>query len=466
MQYTESPQTSHRIDDIDVTSDSLTSRAGLAVFIRYLAALSIFPVLEQFFGRIRKSSKGQPIVEIFKQLFVFLADGTSRHLTRFDALKKDVGYAQTVESDPKQLLSSHAVKRFFKAFSLPLVHAFRKLLRHLFLWRLSIVEPAVVVLGLDTVVLDNDDANRRHGVTPTYKKVKGFQPLQLSWQRYVVDAIFRRGDKHSNHGKEAIQILRHAVEAIRTHYRKDVPILVRMDSGFFDEKLFQALEELGVAYICAGRLYDPIRQRAREQPEWQIYENDHQQWRLFEFEDQRGSWEVARRAIYSQPLDEDRQKILEFARPDLVIYTNLGRGQSIDGLLRQAGHADWLEAAQILGLYHERGRDELVHRAMKEFADQKLPFKRFGPNMAYYFTMLVAFFLFEAFKEDVCAEVVPVQAYPTAVRRRIFDQAGKIVHHAGRITLKVTQAIWDQLKLDRLWEKAHTPPPIPAFCTV
>ena len=141
-----------------------------------------------------------------------------------------------------------------------------------------------------------------------------------------------------------------------------------------------------------------------------------------------------------------------------------GQGQRIDELLSQVGHADWLDAVKILGLYHERGRDELVHRAMKEFADEKLPFKRFGPNMAYYSTMLVAFFLFEAFKEDVCSEVVPVESYPTTLRRRIFDQAGKIVRHAGEIVLKFTQAVWDQLKLDSLWRKAHTPPPINALC--
>ena len=46
--------------------------------------------------------------------------------------------------------------------------------------------------------------------------------------------------------------------------------------------------------------------------------------------------------------------------------------------------------------------DELVHRALKDFASQTLPFKRFAPNAAYYYTLLVAFFLYECFKEDVC----------------------------------------------------------------
>lgn len=98
MQYTETPSSSHRIEEIGVISDSLTSRARLIPLVRYLAELSIFPVLESLFGRIHKNSKGQRIVEIFKQLFVFFADGTAQHLIRFDALRKDPDDARTVGS--------------------------------------------------------------------------------------------------------------------------------------------------------------------------------------------------------------------------------------------------------------------------------------------------------------------------------------------------------------------------------
>lgn len=452
----------HTIAKIEVTEDSLTGRAGLNLFVRYLSNIEIYPLFEQLFGRLRKSRKGQPIVEIFKQILVFFLDGTHHHLTYFDALKKDSGYAGILECSPQQLLSSHAVKRFFKAFSLPVVHFFRKLLRELFLWRLRLAQPDVVLLGLDSMVLDNDEAEKRHGVSPTYKKVKGFQPLQLVWKRHIIDAIFRRGDRHCNYGQDAIKMIRLSVEAIRTHYRADVPIVIRMDSGFFDEQVFQACEKLGIGYVCGGRLYEVIRKRVQGTPSegWTIFERQPQQWRYVEFEDKREAWGRERRAIFSQPLYEDSQRLLEFARPDTLIYTNLGRGEKIDELLRQAGNAGLIDASEILSIYHGRGADELVHRGLKDFASEQLPFLRFGPNMAYYFTMLVALFLFETFKEDVCSEVIPVESYPTTVRRRLFDQAGKIVRHSGEIALKVTQVLWDQLKLPMLWKKSHTPSPI------
>ena len=61
------------------------------------------------------------------------------------------------------------------------------------MWRLQIEKPELIKLGVDTMVLDNDAARKREGVEPTYKKVKGFQPLQMFWGRYLVDAIFRNG---------------------------------------------------------------------------------------------------------------------------------------------------------------------------------------------------------------------------------------------------------------------------------
>ena len=151
--------------------------------------------MERLFGGIRKSDKGQPVAEMFKQGFCFLMDCTSRHLVYFDALKKDAGYAAGIETAPADMLSSHAVKRFFGAFSWYRLWLFRTLLQQLFLWRVKMVKPEVIVLGLDTMVMDNDEAQKRHGVQHTYKKVKGFQPLQLTWGRLAIDAVFRGGQQ-------------------------------------------------------------------------------------------------------------------------------------------------------------------------------------------------------------------------------------------------------------------------------
>jgi hypothetical protein len=448
------------IDNIDVTDDTLTSRGGLSLFVRYLRGIALYPHLERLFGTIRKTAKGQPVCEVFKQLFCFLLDGTSRHLVAFDRLKKDEGYAGAIESEPAAMLSSHAVKRFFKAFWWPRIYLFRHLLQRLFLWRLQMVEPLVVVLGLDTMVMDNSEAAKRHGVKPTYKKVKGFQPLQMSWGRFIVDAVFRAGDKHSNHADTAEKMVRHVVKKIRKHYRECVPIIVRLDSGFFDQKLFRVFEELEIGYICCGKLYGDLTAYVASLAPgvWSRYQKGEIAWDFVEFGDRRGSWKVFRRAIFCRPLCEQRQYLLEFARPDRVLYTNLGRSELIDERLAACGMLDLVKPEAVIETYHGRGSDELIHRALKDFSAEELPFKRFAQNAAFYYTMLVAFFLYETFKEDVCIPVVKLTSYATTLRRRVIDIAAKVVRHAGKITLKVTTATWKGLNFGELWHRSGAPP--------
>lgn len=42
-------------------------------------------------------------------------------------------------------------------------------------------KPEVIVLHLDTMVLNNDGAKKREGCNVTYKRILGFQPLQINW---------------------------------------------------------------------------------------------------------------------------------------------------------------------------------------------------------------------------------------------------------------------------------------------
>jgi hypothetical protein len=96
----------------------------------------------------------------------------------------------------------------------------------------------------------------------------------MNWGRFIVDAVFRGGDKHSNHGDTVLNMIRHMVIKIKRDYRWDVPIVIRMDSGFFDQKIFHLCEALQVGYVCGGKMYDNIKQVAAN---W-----DEKRWARFE----------------------------------------------------------------------------------------------------------------------------------------------------------------------------------------
>ncbi len=469
---------SQRINTIETTSDTITGRGGLTLFSRYLEQCGIFALLETPFGTLRKSAKGLAVWVVFKQVFCFLLDGTSRHISYFDHLKEDAGYAAGIEILPTEMASSHTIKRFFRRFGWWHGRPFRWIMERLFVWRLKQKQPDIIELYIDTMVMDNDEAKKRHGVQSTYKKVKGFQPLQIIWDGKVIDGIFRGGKKHGNANKTVVNMIIKLVTLIRREYREDVTIILRCDSGFFDEANFAEFDALDIGFIASGKMYQGVKEHAetasgnpddvKEHADsvfeslWKTYNNGHQLWSYLEFGFRCTSWTHFYRAMYTRPLyDENNdQMLLEFARPENVILTNIGINDDVLKHCSPQQKAHWLDADTLIGSYHQCGKDELTHRGLKDFGFEQLPFKRFGANSAFYYCMLMAFFLFETFKEDVLQEVIPVTSYASTVRRHVLDIAAKIVKTGHTIILKVSQAIMDRLQFTVLWRKCQNPPPM------
>jgi len=70
----------------------------------------------------------------------------------------------------------------------------------------AIEKPDLLELGIDTMVMDNDEAEKREGV----------QPFQIIWKNKIVDAIFRGGKKHGNHGTTVARMVMELVRLIRS----------------------------------------------------------------------------------------------------------------------------------------------------------------------------------------------------------------------------------------------------------
>jgi len=93
-----------------------------------------------------------------------LYDETSQHLTYFDQLKGDAGYTAVIENSLEEMVCSHQVKRFFKAFCWLCGGVFRRILKRLFIWRLKIERQEKIELTIDVMILDSDEAEERHEV--------------------------------------------------------------------------------------------------------------------------------------------------------------------------------------------------------------------------------------------------------------------------------------------------------------
>lgn len=77
-------------------------------------------------------------------------------------------------------------------------------------------------------------------------------------------------------------------------------------------------------------------------------------------------------------MDKDGQLLLEFVRPEAVIYTNLGMGAKIDGMLKQAGHGLLLDIESIIASRMAAERMIWCIERSKISPAKTLPFKRFA----------------------------------------------------------------------------------------
>ncbi len=118
-----------RINKVEVTTDTLTGRGGMVLFVRYIERAGIFTLPVNSFGYIRRSRKGASIPNIFKQVMCFLYDGTSRRLTYFDELKKDEGYA-AIKDASSAAMALNSRCNCCRRLGTDLPHRFRQYHRH------------------------------------------------------------------------------------------------------------------------------------------------------------------------------------------------------------------------------------------------------------------------------------------------------------------------------------------------
>jgi hypothetical protein len=455
---------SSKITKLAITKDKISARGGVSLYLRYIQNIKLYGLIAvHLSSSLLISSKGLQLHQFIKQILAFFIDGTDMTMSGFDMKKKDKGYSALLENHATEMASSHQIKRFFMKF-IPIKDGiYNKILHELFVWRLQIEAPKIIILGIDTMVMDNDDSKKREGNEPTYKKKKGFQPLHICWGPFLIDVLFRKGSAHSNHGTDYTDRVKAIVNLIRERYSEEVPIIICADSGFSDQKAFDIFEqELHIHYITTSRLYKDIRDYAESiSPEtYSEFTKGKVVWRYFEFANKRASWKHFRRSIFtSLSCDEQGQYVMGFDKTDTLIYTNIGNHKIADKRLRDSGGEHLFETSAIVHLSHKRGADELIHRSIKELATkEQLPFKKFGMNRAYYFLLVISHFIFESYKRDVTVNVIPKTSYPNTFRRRLIDFASKITSGGGYVILNVTREIYETFQIQKLWQRCQSPP--------
>jgi len=434
-----------KIKSVEETKDCLTSRAGLAPYANFLNGTKISETLGELLTHLRKNKKGIVLNDVFFQLFLFFADGSQQSLSAFDNLTKNESWQKL--HGCKQNLNTASLKRILAKINSADIAVLRPLLRRVFQSALKAKNPQKVILFLDSSVYDNDGAKCRTGVKCTYKKIQGYHPINLIWDGMYIDTHFQAGDCSTNQGDVAITMLQKVTPIIRQSLGEDIEIIVRMDSGYYDQKIFRACDELKISFICAGKHYSDHKVLgAKHLDKFDgTYRNKGCAWRYCNFTERRSSWpqEMQYRALFLRPVEENGDALLGL--DTRIILTNLKKADCSD--------------KQIITYDHSRGADELTHRAAKEFTTERMPSLDFNANAFWYTIGIIAFNLFQIFKRNVAS--FSWNAYPNTLRRKLFDLAGKITKHSRAFKLKITR--WEMKELDfkGIWQNSLIPWLIP-----
>ena len=430
-----------KIKSLGTTKECLISRSGLVPYVNFLNGSAIGDELEEALIHLRKSKKGIKLSDAFFQLLLFFADGTEKCLKGFDKLKDNKAWQKL--HGCKKTLNTGQFKRLLEKVSKKEMELLRPLIRRIFLSALKVSKTDKVILFLDSSVYDNDGAKCRAGVKPTYKKKKGYHPINLIWDGLYVDTVFQRGDYSTNHDGVAIKMLQEITPLIRETLGTNIQIIVRMDGGYYDQKIFAACDKLNISFICAGKRYrDHQYLEGRSLDNFDgIFRNNSSQWHFHRFQERRATWpkKMQYRALFLRATEENGEALLGLE--SRIILTNLDDKECTD--------------EQLIKYDHSRGADELTHRAAKEFSDEKMPCLDYHANAFWYTLSIIAFNLFQIFKRNIAC--FPYNAYPNTVRRKLFDLAGKIVGGGHSFKLRITEWKMKELKFDKIWQRSLIP---------
>ena len=107
-------------------------------------------------------------------------------------------------------------------------------------------------------------------------------------------------------------------------------------------------------------MYADIKQTVAETPDDNFYEYKIGKclWSFLDFTDSRGSWDTTYRCIYTKSIsDKSGQILLEFDRPESILYTNLGMDNDVSRKLTEINNISSIEPEVIIATYHSRARD-------------------------------------------------------------------------------------------------------------
>ena len=403
--------------------DSLTSRAGTALVAGVADRVGLTDALVGSLSDLRERRGRHQPGRVLRDLAIMLADGG-------DALC-DLGALRDQEVLFGPVASDATAWRLIAALDeghLARVREARAVARRR-VWKLT-GPPKRMILDIDATLVTAH--SEKEGAAGTYKHGFGFHPLLCfeAGSGEALSGVLRPGNAGSNTAADHIEVLARALEQLPAG-AVDPGTLVRCDSGGATHAFTDAVAQAGLSFSVGLDLSEGVRTAILSVPEsaWvpALRADDGPRdgaWVCeLDLDLASAGWPPGTRAICRRERPHPGAQ-LSFSDANgyrfQVVITNQRGGR----------------IARLEQLHRSRAAVEDHIRCAKASGLRNLPFRAFAPNAAWLELVLLGCDLV-AWTKNLLLDGELALCEPKRLRYRLLHVAGRIVRHAGGISLRL-----------------------------
>ena len=423
---------------IGFTDREMTPWGGMALMKKMLDRCGIDDFISTLGFPAPGSNRGYKAEQIIKSFLVSVWCGANRFL-HTEVTRQDAVIRQIFDWD--RMCGQDTYKRFFGKFTQGMN---QRVFTLMYQWFFQGLQFDNYTLDVDSSVLTRygDQDGARLGYNAQKPGRKSHHPLMafVADCRMVANLWLRSGNAHS-----ANNIFSFLEDTLHKLEGKKIGLL-RGDSGFYGEGIFQYLEEResAISYIIAARLYAPVQRQISQQRVWlnlgdgvEVGETSY----LGANSSKIRRMVMVRQQIQERPKATGKQLRLFH---DSETYNHYRYHCFITNLT--------LPAQQIWNLYKQRGDAENRIKELKyDFGFDSFNIDNFYGTEAALNMVMLAYNLMSLFRQSILGS--KVQHKLSTLRYRLFVMGGYMVKDGNRRILKLSLAMKRREWFLGLWDK-------------
>ena len=406
---------------LETTNDVITPHAGLAVFGEFIHATDVINQINRELPA-PGSNRGY-LPALFIVPLLLMLHGGGRSLEDLRKIRADSGLQEILKMET--LPSSDATGAWLgRIGNNSGLAGLQKVNNNIVRRAIKRDDNSEFTLDIDAtqIVAEKHDANI------TYKGEKGYMPIvgHLAENGLVIGDDFREGNVSPS--TRNLEFIQHCFQQMP---KRNQITALRADSATYQAAIFNWCEENSIQFAIGGRLDSATKKTIAL-----IDDND---WEQF------GEKQIAE-TVHSMEKTEKAFRLIVIKHPmqEPLPLKEITSEQTTTAPIRYSVIATNRNetAAEVISWYNKRGdtSENRIKDLKIGFGMERMPCGTLAANSTFFRIGVIAYNLFVLFKMTALPQSMQHCQIQT-IRWRLYQTAGKIVKHAGAISLKVSNSM-------------------------